>query len=156
MALPSQTVSRLRSELFDELDAVDMLCQQSQDRRLIAQPGPDLQHRIRGPHIEQVGHDGNDEGLRDRLAEADRHRRVGVGVRPQFQRNEFVARYPAHDIHDPRAQRSLAQTGTCKNGPGRDLREHALAQLREFVVAHDASRRKLRDCPSYACVQACA
>jgi hypothetical protein len=52
-----------------------------QDRGLIAQPGSDLEDALMRLGAEEVGHQRDYEGLRDRLIEADRQRRSGVGWR---------------------------------------------------------------------------
>jgi hypothetical protein len=49
-------------------------------------------------HAQQVGHQRDDERLRDGLAIADRQRSVGIGVAAQSVGHEFVPRYVAHDF----------------------------------------------------------
>ena len=71
-------------EMEEELEAsrqveLDLARQLGQHRRLVAAAGADFQHPIIGPQVEQIGHHGDDVGLRDRLAEADRQRPVGIG-----------------------------------------------------------------------------
>jgi hypothetical protein len=53
----------------------------AQDRRLISEPGADLECDIGGVKVEEIGHQRDNKGLRDRLVEADRKRRVGVRKR---------------------------------------------------------------------------
>src|SRR5262245_30592577 len=73
-ALPLQSLLRLLGELFDHLDAVDLGGQLREHRGVIAQAGADLEHGVTGADVEQVGHQRDNERLRDRLVEADRKR----------------------------------------------------------------------------------
>jgi hypothetical protein len=118
MLLLCQPPSSLLGELRDQFDAEDALRELRQDRRLVAQPGTDFQHAVARTDVEQVGHDGDDERLRDRLAESDGQGRVGVGVRPKFDRNELVARHFAHDIEYPLAQCVPYLGGRMQRSPG--------------------------------------
>src|SRR5262249_59101698 len=67
-----------------------------QDRGLIAQPGSDLEDAVMRLGAEEVGHERDYEGLRDRLIEADRQRRVLVNQRGQEGGHEAVPRDLAH------------------------------------------------------------
>ena len=82
--LSCQPAPSLLSQLFNEFDAEHALRKLRQDRRLVAQLGADLQHGVTGTHVEKVGHHGDNERLRDRLAESDWQGRVGVGVRTKL------------------------------------------------------------------------
>jgi hypothetical protein len=62
----------LLGELLDDLDAPHPANELTEHGRLIAQAGADLQHDIVLPRLQQIGHNGDHEGLRDRLVEADR------------------------------------------------------------------------------------
>src|SRR6185369_13992631 len=73
-------VARLVRELLDDLDAVDLAGELGEDRSLIAETGPYLEHNVVGADVGEVGHQCNDEGLRDGLLEADRKRNVGIGI----------------------------------------------------------------------------
>src|SRR6185436_15596414 len=75
-AQTAQALTRLLRELPDELDAVYVSRQRGDDGRLIPEAGPDFEHRVLRLDIEQIGHQRDDEGLRDRLVEADRQRRI--------------------------------------------------------------------------------
>ena len=61
-------------ELLDDLDRIDLMRQFVQHGGLIAEPGADLQHLVAAREFQQVGHQPDDEGLRNRLAMADRQR----------------------------------------------------------------------------------
>jgi hypothetical protein len=124
---PREPANGLFGELLDQLHAVDALRELRQDCGLVAHAGADLEHRVGGLQIEQIGHHCDDERLRDRLAEADRQRRVFVGVALHLQRHELVARHLGQGLHDARVQRRLAQLRTRINRLRRDEREHALA-----------------------------
>ena len=50
-------------ELLDDLDAPDLTHQFRQHRRLVAKAGADLQSHLMWLEIEEIGHDGDDEGL---------------------------------------------------------------------------------------------
>jgi hypothetical protein len=68
-ALSCQPAPSLLSQLFNQFDAEHALRKLRQDRRLAAQPSADLQHGVTGTHVQKAGHHGNNERLRDRLAE---------------------------------------------------------------------------------------
>jgi hypothetical protein len=53
----------LASELLDDLDAPHSANELTEHGRLIAKAGADLQHDVVLPRLQQIGHDGNDEGL---------------------------------------------------------------------------------------------
>jgi len=58
------------AKLLDDLDAVDLLHQFRENRRLVADPGADLEHGVSGLRLEQVGHERDDERLGHGLAVA--------------------------------------------------------------------------------------
>jgi hypothetical protein len=87
-----EELHRPPSERLDYLDCVNLPHQFGQDRRLIARPGADFQHAVPGLGIEEIGHQCDQEGLRDRLAFTDRERSVLIGKGLLEERHEPMAR----------------------------------------------------------------
>jgi hypothetical protein len=85
-------------------------------------------------HAQQVGHQRDDERLRDGLAIADRQRSVGIGVAAQSVGHEFVPRYVAHDFEYLGCKRLSAERGSCPLRVGRDRRHHAGALGSEIIL----------------------
>ncbi len=131
-----QPATGIKSELLDELDAVDLIHQFREDRGLITYTGTDLQRYVARPQLEQIGHERDDEGLRDGLAVADRQRRVEIRVGLQFQRHELVARDLAHHLDHPGGKRGLAELSRKENRIGHDLGDHLLAHHVMLSVLH--------------------
>jgi hypothetical protein len=73
--------SGLACQLLHDFDAPHPTGKLGEDRGLIAQPGSDLEDALMRLGAEEVGHECDYEGLRDRLIEADRQRRVLVSER---------------------------------------------------------------------------
>src|SRR5580692_57520 len=71
----------LACQLLHDFDTPHPTGKLGQDRGLIAQPGSDLEDALMRLGAEEVGHERDYEGLRDRLIEADRQRRVLVSER---------------------------------------------------------------------------
>ena len=53
------------------LDTDHIACELGKHRGLITGSGADLEHMVVGSDLEELGHAGHDEGLRDRLALRD-------------------------------------------------------------------------------------
>jgi hypothetical protein len=77
---PTEALARLGGQRLDPLGAVDALHQARQHRRLVARAGAHLEHLVAVPDLEQIRHQRNDVGLRDRLPVPDRKRAVLVGA----------------------------------------------------------------------------
>src|SRR5262245_15745548 len=74
-----QIAPRLRDEREDALDGVNLGGDLREHRRLIAAAGTDLQHaRELASGARELGHPRDYPWLRDRLAAADRERRIFV------------------------------------------------------------------------------
>ena len=84
VAEPAQALLGFGGELLDDLDGPDLPRELGENRRLVAQPGADLERRLAGLRVQKVGHERDDERLRDGLPETDRQRHVLVGERPQL------------------------------------------------------------------------
>ena len=87
-----------------------------QDRRLVARARANFENRVAAVQLQPVGHESDDEGLRDRLTAGDRQRLVGVGLigerilDKQLPRNRFNCRKHALILHALIPQRR-EQTG---------------------------------------------
>ena len=99
-ALSGQTLPGVNGQIFDQFDAVHMARQRCQDRRLITQPGADFEHVVGRLQLEQIGHQGNDERLRDRLAAAAGQGHVVVGKGLQLAAHKVMAWHLGHDIQN--------------------------------------------------------
>src|SRR5262245_42098248 len=137
-ALPTQSLLCLSGELFDDFDAVHLPRQLREDRRLVAQPGADLEHGIVFAEVQQIGHQRDNERLRDRLLEPDRKRNVGVGIRLKFDRYELMPRHLAYRTHHALIESRLAEHAADVKYAGGDFHQHLLAQDIEIFDTHCA------------------
>src|SRR5262245_53579912 len=140
-ALPLQSLLRLPRELFDDLDAVHLASQLREHGGVITQPRADLEDGVAGADVEQVGHQRDNERLRDRLVEADRKRDVGVGIDLQLDRHELVSRHPGHGRHHTFVERGPADHAAHVQRAGGNLRQHVSTQEVEIVRTHGAIPR---------------
>jgi hypothetical protein len=62
------------------LDAPHPCAERDEDRGVIARAGADVEHAVTRPQPERLAHQGHHERLGDRLAAADRQRRVLPGA----------------------------------------------------------------------------
>ena len=90
------------AERLDDLDRVDVFDERAEDRRLVAAAGADLEHLVGRLRVELLGHVGDDQGRRDRLALADRQRHVVIGQRPLRLGDKLVPRRLPHRLNHPR------------------------------------------------------
>ena len=85
-----------------------------QNGRLVTRAGADLEHGVLRGEVEQVRHQRDDVGLRDRLAMPDGQRMVGVGVPHGAGRDEAVPLHAAdglqHGFVEPAGQVQRAVT----------------------------------------------
>ncbi len=108
-----------------------MLGQAGQYRGLVAESGADVEHSVIGLDVEQLGHQRDDEGLRDGLAVADRQRLIQVGEHPQLVRHEFVARHTRDGAHDGLRQPARRHMPAHQLDVEQNLLEHFLARFCE-------------------------
>ena len=94
---------------------------------MVAQAGADLEHRLVRLGSKEIGHQSDDEGLRDGLIEADRQRHVLVGIRRNRGWHEEMPRHPPHRCHHPLIERRLAEFFACKVGMDRNHLDHVPA-----------------------------
>ena len=100
--------ARAVQQRVDALNAVDETHQRREHRGLVAAAGADLQHLARRAAFEQrLGHLRDHERLRDRLAVADRQRRVFVRARRERFVDEQVTRHVADLIEHLRVDDAL-------------------------------------------------
>ena len=132
-----QPGARARGEIPDDLDRTDLGGQLGQQRRLVAEPGSHLEHRVIAPHVEQIGHQRVDIRLRDGLAAADRQRRIDIGEAAQLDRHEFVARHPADRLHDPRIQRIAPDLFRGQADMMGDLGDHFAPRADKMQIVHE-------------------
>src|SRR5262249_8692640 len=83
------------------LDRADSPGELGQHGRLVAGSGAHLQDLLLAAQLEQLGHEADDVGLRDRLLLADRQRMIAVGAVAQRPLAEETARHPPHGAQDP-------------------------------------------------------
>src|SRR5262249_45161816 len=86
----------------DNLDRVDFARETREDGGLIARASADLQHNMVRPDLQEVGHQGDDEWLRDGLAVTDRQRTIGISLVPHSFRHELMPRHKPHGLEYPR------------------------------------------------------
>jgi hypothetical protein len=82
------------------LDGADLGGELRRDRRGIAGARADLQHPIAGADFRRLDHAGDNVGLRDRLALANRQRSVLVGKFLEPRLDEGFARCALHRVED--------------------------------------------------------
>jgi hypothetical protein len=80
-------------EFLDDFDAPNLPGMFGEDRGLIAKTGADLEHRLVRLGSKEIGHESDDEGLRDGFIEANRQRHVLVSIRvqPRLARSDAAA-----------------------------------------------------------------
>ncbi len=109
IAEPLQPIGRAGGETRNDLDRVNLAHQTREYRRLVAGARADLEHDVLRPDLEKVGHQRDDEWLRNGLAVSDRQRPVGIRVLPHAIRHELVARHGAHDPQHLRRDTGAAE-----------------------------------------------
>ena len=137
----------LRRELLDDLDAIDPGRKAGEHRGLVAEAGADVEDAVARPDIEQIRHQGDDVGLRDRLAESYRQGRVEVGEGAHFGRDELVARHLCHRV-EHRARE--IRTAGIANPPSARAITMALTIMRRNAsksrgLAHHSSDTRAQD-----------
>lgn len=92
----------LFSQRLDDLDAVNLPAELGQHGRLIAGTGADIEGSALGLRLGQLGHQGNDVRLGNRLPMANRQRMVSISNAGLLFGNEAMAGNPAHHLQDLR------------------------------------------------------
>ncbi len=87
-----------------------MWCKFIQHGGLITRPGADFKNTVVLADPKQMGHVGHDEGLRNRLALADRKRRIDVGVCLLLPRHKPMPRNVLHGLQNLRFVESVNPT----------------------------------------------
>ena len=96
-----QSLAGAGCQFFDDLDGEDLRTEFCQHRRLVSAPRANLQHALPGREHRQLGHQGHDVRLADRLVGLDRQRRVIVCLGAQSLAYEHVSRHRAHRLEHP-------------------------------------------------------
>ena len=91
-----QCPPRGRSQVLADLERVDFAREFGQHGRLVAGPRADFEHAFDAGQLQRLGHEGDDVGLRDGLAVADRQRSIAVGRFRGFAWNEAFASQATH------------------------------------------------------------
>ena len=113
------------------LDRIDVGGDQASQGAGIARAGADLEDAVAAGQRRCLEHQGDDVGLRDRLAFGDGQRRVFVGLVAKVGGDEFFARQPPHRREDG---------GVADAARGELLADHELA-LRAASASFTSSRR---------------
>ena len=71
-----------------------------EDSGLIAKSGADFENAVVDLDVEQIGHQCDDKGLRNRLFEADWKWKIGIRVGLKFDWHKLMPRHLAHSRHD--------------------------------------------------------
>jgi len=91
-----EPLGRAERKLRHQFDAVHLAHEQRQHGGLIAGSGSDFKDGLVALQIEQPGHERDDVGLRNGLAESDRKRLVAVSEFRDRCRHEQMPRHGAH------------------------------------------------------------
>jgi len=110
---PGETLARFNPEGLDDLDRVYLFADMAEDGRLVSRARADLERAATRARVDQVGHDRDDVGLRDRLAVPDRQRPVFIGEPAIIALYEFVARDRRERAHYALIERAPVQVGRC-------------------------------------------
>jgi hypothetical protein len=95
-----QALGRLLRQVPVNFNRVHLVGQLGQNGCLIARAGPNLQDFLSRLYLKDLGHQGHDIGLRDRLSFSDGQGMIRIGLASQGGINEKMARNPAHDLQD--------------------------------------------------------
>src|SRR6266436_4659074 len=135
-ALLSESLFRGLAKLFDYFNGVHPAGQLREDSGLIAKTGTDFENAVVGLDVEQIGHQGDEKSLRDRLFEADWKWNVGIRVGLIFDWHKLVPRHVAHGCHDAFVKGTLSDCVTQLKGAGGDDREHVFTQGLKVFCSH--------------------
>src|SRR5690606_25422645 len=95
-----ESLPRLRGQGRVTLDGVHAARDAAHHRGGVPRAGTDLEHALAGGDPGRVDHQGDNVGLRDRLAFTDRQRRILVGELAHARIDEHLARHLAHRVED--------------------------------------------------------
>src|SRR5215469_7243444 len=135
-ALLSKTFFGLLAKLFDDFNRVYLAGEPREHGGLIAKTGTDFENAVVGPDVEQIGHQGDDKWLRDRLFEADWKWNIGIRVGLNLDWHKLMPRHLAYRRHDTFVKDTLADCVTQRKGAGGDDREHVFAQGLKVFCSH--------------------
>ena len=116
------------AKLFDDFNGVYLACEPREHGRLIAKSGTDFENAVVGLDVEQIGHQGDDKRLRDRLFEADWKWDIGIRVGLNLDWHKLMPRHLAYGRHDTFVKGTLADCVTQRKGACGDDREHMLTK----------------------------
>ena len=122
-----QAIARRLAELRNDLHREHLCTHLCEHRSLISRARADLEHALAGLHFKQVGHHGDHEGLRDRLAVADRQWPVIVGAPQLIARHELVARHGAQGVDHARVELATLQLRARLGNVAANVLNHGVA-----------------------------
>ena len=130
-------------ELGHALDRVHLAGELGEHGRLVARAGADVEHALAALQRERLADPGDHVGLRDRLARADRQRRVLVRAPALLGRDEELARHLGHRrehalVHDVAAAELLV------HHPAAGYRRRFMPRAERRRIAAAAPRRSGR------------
>jgi hypothetical protein len=126
---------RPRREDLDALDRDDVARDLRQHGGAVARAGPDLEHPLAAREQRCLGHERDDEGLRDGLPLADRQGSIFIGDVPSIFRDELVPRHLSHRREDL----------SIVYAPGGDLTIDHVPALRRVKIGLGHLRPPMRD-----------
>jgi hypothetical protein len=88
-------------EIGPQLDAPHVAGQPREQRGLVAEARPDLEHALTAAEEQRLDHPGDERRLGGHLAVGDRQRHVDVGLAGQRRRDEAGARRRGHRRQHP-------------------------------------------------------
>ena len=97
-----QVPSRLLGKLPDSLDGEDLACNLREDSRRVTTSGTYLQYFFASAQAQGLDHEGDDIGLRNRLAGADRKRTIFISLALEILRHEDFSRHLSHGVEHER------------------------------------------------------
>ncbi len=95
-----QYLSGFLRQLGQALHANHITGQFGENRRLVAAARSDFQHLFRAGQLQRLGHQGDNEGLRNGLVQPDGQRDIFVGEVATFLRHESLPGYAGHSLKD--------------------------------------------------------
>src|SRR5688572_7200174 len=108
---PAENFSRSLQQHRNALDGKNLRREPGQECRLVSRAGSNLQHLFFSSELEKLEVPGVNRWLRDRLAIADRERRIFVGAVPDSCWNEQMTRYRVDCMQDREVPDSLLLQG---------------------------------------------
>jgi hypothetical protein len=112
-----QILAGLRRQVGQPLDRVDPAYEGGEDRRLIAEPGPDLEDPLVAPQVERLDHHGDERRLGRHLPVSDRDRAVGARECRPLRRHKPLARNRPNRLEDACIAHPRAPGGVDEHRP---------------------------------------